>query len=377
MFLSMLSLILSVYIRLLLYTLKLLMLVFNRFEGSRSVTPERGITPERTPNAARKLSQRQLSKSSDNLASPFVENNLKVNSQSKIDLSDRSSEFSDFKTEKYTQVLNKSEDPSNNNNNPIIAAPSVNPCSTPQSNSTPPNNALEIEHDSNDKSNTVESESISATTSEQKDTSVDNTAQLVQQDHTIDNHHDNSVITADLGQTVNVDFEDVSEVDNTIVPAVDRINAESAPVEKDESTGAIPKRKPTQQVNNSEGESSELHNRAELKGLREFAAKYLAENAQLNPAAAANNGEGDINSDEESEMAPTIRRNSGGYTSYVFISNDETGSVHSSAASGGEAADASRVTVNLKVRLINQNISLATKNKKIPSAFIICSLFLL
>ena len=333
------------------------MLVFDRFEGSRSVTPERGITPERTPNAARKLSQRQLSKSSDNLAAAFVENNLRVNSQSKIDLSDRSGEFSDFRTEKYTQVLNKSEDPSRNNNNPIIAAPSVNPCNTLQSNSTPTNKALEIEHDTNDKSNTVESESISLT-SEHKDTSVDNTAQLVEQDHTIDNH-DNSVITADLGETVIVDFEDVSEVDNTIGPAVDKINAETAPLEKDESKGAIPKRKPNQQVNNSnntsEGESSELHNRAELKGLREFAAQYLAENAQLNPAAAAaingDNGEGDINSDEESEMAPTIRRNSGGYTSYVFISNDETGSVHSSAASGGEAADASRVTVNLKVRL--------------------------
>ena len=94
-----------------------------------------------------------------------------------------------------------------------------------------------------------------------------------------------------------------------------------------------------------------VNERPELKGLREFAAKYLAENAQLKPVVAqtedSNNSPPppDITAEEEADMPPTIRRNSGGYTSYVFISNDEQGG---GSVTAPETTDP-RVTVNLKV----------------------------
>lgn len=142
--------------------------------------------------------------------------------------------------------------------------------------------------------------------------------------------------------------------------------------EKDISRGAIPK-KFKQSAKNlpppppAASESDPAESRAELRGLKEFTQKYLAENSARAAAAAASDASAtealsdDIGEAEEAGMAPTIRRNSGGaYTSYVFISaepGDEVGggggSVVSSSGSSGSghgyaAAPTDRVTVNLK-----------------------------
>ena len=117
---------------------------------------------------------------------------------------------------------------------------------------------------------------------------------------------------------------------------------------KDISSGAIPKKKKSKPP-----KSEKEPERAELKGLKEFTLKYLSENALKASKASALSEvtQEDCDFDEAGEMAPTIRRNSGGgYTSYVFISNepshDEVGSVVSS--SGSYTDPDSRVTVSFK-----------------------------
>ena len=374
------------------------MLVLHRFEGSRSVTPERGISPPATTDKVtvdrkRVVGGNTLYKSYNNLTEissddVFLESDLHKGTRSDssdfTNQSDQSlgiKERENFKDTDYTTIDNNNTTSKNNQftrviektsetnpSNLIISNPttnSINPCtSRPDTDTLASQKNSEIRHQAHKSTPQKPALNIdnSDTTNTNNQLGNDIKTELVHDNINVKettNIESDNFVVADIGQTVVVDFQEIKEDE------IDNYNLVKSAVVKDESTGAIPKRKPVINTisdppqpidkDNSGPPSgnSEFHNRAELKGLREFAAQYLAENAQLNPAVIDANDSSlplpDIASDEEGEMAPTIRRNSGGYTSYVFISNDEAGSVHSSAASGGEPD--SRVTVNHKVRI--------------------------
>ena len=152
------------------------------------------------------------------------------------------------------------------------------------------------------------------------------TATLVHSTDTTDSTQDtepvqstnNTESTVERTDNENTTDTEVIEVVDISEPVESEPSPEPEPT-KDISKGAIPKKLKHKDPVKT-GSDSDPERSAELKGLKEFTKKYLAENS-----AAASDAVEVLSDCEEAEggMAPTIRRNSGGaYTSYVFISSE-------------------------------------------------------